>query len=409
MTTPPSSATDFLAEVMALAGGERTVTCYQCGTCSGSCPTVRQMEYTPRQILRLIQLGMEDRLLRSRAIWYCLACYSCTARCPREIKITETLIGLRKLAAARGIELPGNLLALKGTLVDQYNISGDANDTRLIWSENLEEVAAAVRPALSGAEGPKRQAETVYFVGCVSSFFPVAYPIPQSLVQIMMNLDEDFTLLGGDEWCCGYPLYSAGMEALLPSFAEHNIATVKAIGARRLVVTCPSCYYTWTHIYPDLASSPLPFEVLHASQYLARLMEGGRLKLHDPSASLRTRVEQVVTYHDPCDLGRKSGIYDAPREVISRIPGVELREMATSRENATCCGGGGDVQVVVESVTASVAARRVRQAERTGAKVILSACQQCKRTLASAARKEKIRLRALDITELVWQAMEFRT
>jgi heterodisulfide reductase subunit D len=393
MAVPQSSATDFLAEVMALAGGERTITCYQCGTCSGSCPTVRQMDYTPRQMLRLIQLGMEDRLLRSRAIWYCLACYSCTARCPREIKITETVIGLRKLAAARGIELPGNLLALKGALIDKYNISGDANDTRLIWSENLEEVAAAVRP--------KRQAETVYFVGCVSSFFPVAYPIPQSLVRIMMNLDEDFTLLGGDEWCCGYPLYSAGMEALLPSFAEHNIATVKATGARRLVITCPSCYYTWTHIYPDLASSPLPFEVLHASQYLARLMEGGRLKLHE--------VEQVVTYHDPCDLGRKSGIYDAPREVISRIPGVEFREMATSRENATCCGGGGDVQVVDESVTAAVAARRVRQAERTGAGVILSACQQCKRTLASAARKEKIRLRALDITELVWQAMEFRT
>jgi Fe-S oxidoreductase len=378
---------------MALAGDERTITFYQCGTCSGSCPTVRQMEYTPRQILRLIQMGMEDRVLRSRAIWYCLACYSCTARCPREIKITETLIGLRQLAAARGMEVPGNLLALKGTLMDQYNISGDANDSRLIWSENLEEVAAVVKP--------KRQAETVYFVGCVSSFFPVAYPIPQSLVQIMMRLEADFTLLGGDEWCCGYPLYSAGMEALLPSFAEHNIATVKAAGARQLVTTCPSCYYTWTHLYADLTSSPLPFEVLHASQYLARLMEGGQLKLHE--------VEQVVTYHDPCDLGRKSGIYDAPREVIGGIPGVEFREMATSRENATCCGGGGDVQVVDESVTASVAARRVRQAERTRAGVILSACQQCKRTLASAARKEKIRLRAMDITELVWQAMEFRT
>lgn len=390
MAIPQSSATDFLTEVMALAGGERTITCYQCGACSGSCPTVRQMDYTPRQILRFIQLGMADRVLRSRAIWYCLACYSCTARCPREIKITETLIGLRKLAVERGMEVPGNLLAMKGTLVDQYNISGDANDTRLIWSENLEEIAAAVKP--------KRQAETVFFVGCVSSFFPIAYPIPQSLVQIMMSLETDFTLLGGDEWCCGYPLYSAGMEALLPSFVEHNIATVKATGARQLVTTCPSCYYTWTHIYPDLTSSPLPFEVLHASQFLARLVEKGQLRLQE--------MEQVVTYHDPCDLGRKSGIYDAPREVIGSIPGVEFREMASSRENATCCGGGGDVQVVDASVTAVVAARRVRQAERTGAKVILSACQQCKRTLASAARKEKIRLRVMDITELVWRAME---
>jgi len=143
------------------------------------------------------------------------------------------MIGLRKLASAKGMEVPQNLLAMESTLIDRYNISGDANEARLIWSENLNEIAAAVKP--------KRQADTVYFVGCVSSFFPVAYSIPQSLVQIMMNLGEDFTILGSEERCCGYPLYSAGMEEQLFSFAEHNMATVKAAGARRLVVTCPSC------------------------------------------------------------------------------------------------------------------------------------------------------------------------
>jgi Fe-S oxidoreductase len=139
-------------------------------------------------------------------------------------------------------------------------------------------------------------------------------------------------------------------------------------------------------------------EVLHASEYLARLLEAGRLK---PGA-----IEQVVTYHDPCDLGRKSGVFDAPRQVIEAVPGVELREMDASREQALCCGGGGDVQIVDERVTASVADRRLGQAQQTGAKYILSACQQCKRTLMAAARRNRVRVRVMDLAELVWQAID---
>jgi Fe-S oxidoreductase len=170
------------------------------------------------------------------------------------------------------------------------------------------------------------------------------------------------------------------------------------MGAKTLVTTCPSCYYTWQHIYPRLGARPFGFEVLHASQYLARLAEAGQLKLGS--------VEQVVTYHDPCDLGRKSGEYDAPRRVIEAIPGVEFREMEATRENAMCCGGGGDVQMVDDSVTEAVAARRVLQAQKTGARVLLSACQQCKRTLMAAGRRAKARLRVMDLSELVWKAME---
>jgi Fe-S oxidoreductase len=178
----------------------------------------------------------------------------------------------------------------------------------------------------------------------------------------------------------------------------HNVAQVREMGAKTLVTTCPSCHYTWSHLYPRLDSTPLGIEVLHASQYLARLLEEGRLK---PGS-----FEQPVTYHDPCDLGRKSGIYDAPRQVIEGIPGVELREMGASREEALCCGGGGDVQIVDESVTQLVADRRLGQAQQTGARVLLSACQQCKRTLMAAARRNRVRVRVMDIAELLWRAME---
>ncbi len=384
------SEDDLLAAVTGLHGGERLVACFQCGTCSGSCPTAPAMDYSPRRMLHMLRLGLGARVLQSRAIWLCTSCYSCTTRCPREIKITDAMIGLRRLAVDRGLELPPNMITLRDTVTTRYNISGDDNASRLIWSQNLEEEARAFRH--------KRQARVVFFVGCVASFYPMVYGIPQAMVQVMGRAGVDFAALGGEEWCCGYPLFTAGMAGLVVELMAHNVERVRSMGAETLVTTCPSCHYTWSHLYPQLDPSPLGFEVLHATEFLARQVEEGRLKLGS--------VEQVVTYHDPCDLGRKSGIFDAPRQVIAAIPGVEFREMDACRDHALCCGGGGDVQMVDESVTAAVADRRLGQARRTGARVILSACQQCKRTLMAAARREKARVRVMDVAELVWQAME---
>jgi Fe-S oxidoreductase len=348
------------------------------------------MEYNPRRILHMLRLGLGERVLQSQSIWLCTSCYSCTARCPREIEISDTMLNLRSLVVSRGLELPPNLVTLRDTVTAHYNISGDDNATRLIWSDNLEEDTLAFRS--------KRQAEVAFYVGCVASFYPMVYGIPQAMVGVMDRAGVDFATLGGEEWCCGYPLFTAGMEDLVADLMAHNVARVREMGAKTLVTTCPSCHYTWSHLYPLIDPSPLGIEVLHASQFLARLMEEGRVKLGS--------FEQVVTYHDPCDLGRKSGIYDAPRRVIEAVPGIEFREMDATRENALCCGGGGDVQIVDESVTAAVAKRRLGQAQRTGARVVLSACQQCKRTLMASARQNKVRVRVMDIAELVWRAME---
>ena len=384
------SEEDLLAAVLRLRGAERLVACYQCGTCSGSCPTASAMEYNPRRILHMLRLGLGERVLRSQSVWLCTSCYSCTARCPREIKISDAMLGLRKLVIERDLEIPSNLITLRDTVLRQHNITGDDNATRLVWSDNLEEEALAFRD--------RRQADVAFFVGCVASFYPMVYGIPQALVQIMDRTDIDFATLGGEEWCCGYPLLMAGMEGLGADLLAHNVNRVKAMGAKTLVTTCPSCHYTWSHLYPLFDSAPFGFEILHASQFLARVIEESQLNLGS--------FEQVVTYHDPCDLGRKSGIFDAPRHVINGVPGAEFREMTASRQEALCCGGGGDVQIVDESVTAAVADRRLDQAQRTGARVLLSSCQQCKRTLMAAARRNRIRVRVMDLTELVWRVME---
>jgi heterodisulfide reductase subunit D len=276
------------------------------------------------------------------------------------------------------------------TVTTMHNISGDDNAHRQIWSENLPHTPLGVRPR-------RRRAETVYFIGCVSSFYPRVYSIPQALVRVLERAEVEFTTMGEDEWCCGYPLYVAGMRDRATELARHNVRQVRRIGAQRIIFACPSCYYAWTHLYPELTDVS-GIQLQHATEFLADLLASERIALGP--------VEEVVTYHDPCDLGRKSGVYDAPREVLARIPELELREMAASGENALCCGGGGDVEVSDPTVSTGVAGRRLAQVEATGARYVASACQQCKRTLQEGARRNKIRVRAIDVTELLWRAVE---
>jgi len=364
-------------------------TCIQCGTCSASCPTAYAMDYTPRQLWNLIRLGLKDEVVNSRTFWLCTTCKACTVRCPRGIDLTQTMLMLKEYAVREGLKIPEGIGVLRETVSTKYNISGDENENRLIWAENLEH-----RP--QGLEG-RKGAEVVYFVGCVSAFYPQAYSIPQSLVQVLDKAGVSFTTMGGQEWCCGYPLYGAGMKDLVADLARHNLDRVRELGSTRLVATCPSCYYAWTHVYPEFVELPAELEILHATEYLARLLQEGKVVLGP--------VERVITYHDPCDLGRKSGVYDAPRAILSAIPGLEFREMASHGENAMCCGGGGDVEISDREVTGQVSVLRMQQVQETGAETVVSACQQCKRTLLTGARQAKIRIRAMDISELVLESI----
>lgn len=370
----------------------KMMTCIQCGSCSVSCPAGQLMDYAPRELWRLVRLGMRDEVINSRTFWLCTQCYACTVRCPRGIITSDTMLNLRRWAVAEGLELPAVLPQLKESVKTTHNILNEDNNSRLIWSENLEPVPEQLRDLKRG------QAEVLLFAGCVGAMYPMAYSIPQSLVQILEQAGITYTNLGAEEWCCGYPLYGAGLEEEVGELARHNIERARELGPKCLVATCPSCYHTWSHIYPQYSTDGFGFEVLHASELLAGLVEEGRIKLNE--------LDWVVTYHDPCDLGRKSGVYDAPRFIINSVPGMVFREMRNNRENALCCGGGGDVAMWEAEVTEDIAERRLEQAEATGATAIISACQQCKRTLLQAARKTKTRIRVLDVTELVWQAME---
>lgn len=369
---------------------KKLFSCMQCGTCSSSCPTAYAMDYTPRQLWQMVQLGMEEEVVNSQTFWLCTVCKSCQVRCPRGISLTDTMVSLKEYAVSKGINVPNGMEMLREMVTTMYNISGDDNATRQIWSENLPQVPLGVRPR-------RRTANVVYFIGCVSSFYPRVYSVPQSLVQILNRTEADFTTMGEDERCCGYPLYVAGMRDRLVDLARHNVQQVRRIGAKRVIFTCPSCYYAWAHLYPEVADVS-GIRLQHATEFLAELLMDDGLALGP--------FEEAVTYHDPCDLGRKSGVYDAPREVLTSIPGLELREMDANRENSLCCGGGGDVEVSDPTVSREVAGRRVAQVKGTGARYVASACQQCKRTLQEGARRRRIRVRAVDIVELLWRSLE---
>jgi Fe-S oxidoreductase/FAD/FMN-containing dehydrogenase len=325
----------------------------------------------------------------SKRLYDCTLCGRCGEVCPLGLDTRSLWVAARKEMVQLGL-YPEALDALRDTVTTKYNISGDDNEQRLIWAENLEKTPAGVRG--------KETAETVYFVGCTPSFYPQTYGIPQAAVAVMERVGLDFTLLGSEEWCCGYPLIIAGMGDAVTEMVKHNVEAVRTKQARRLLAGCPSCYHTWLHEYPEIIGEPLGFEVLHVSQLLEELLADGRLKLGE--------FPRSVTYHDPCDLGRNSGIYEAPRNVIRSVPGAKLVEMVENRQNALCCGGGGDVAMCNQELVEAVARRRLHQALDTEAQVLLSACQQCKRTLMTAARQEKARMQVLDIVELVARVME---
>lgn len=377
----------FAAEVV--ASPERLYTCVHCGSCTASCPTSNRMGVSPQQLLRMVRLGLREEVLGSQAFWRCTSCMACSAHCPRGVPVLETMIGLKAFSIRKGLRVPEDVGLLRRTIAQSRNVSGDPNGERLSWSANLPQ-------PLRGVAGAGR-ADVLFFVGCLGSFYPRAFAIPQAFARILDHAGVSYALLGPEEWCCGYPLQNAGLSDDLGELVEHNLEAVRRIGARTLVTTCASCFYSWGRVYPSFASLPEGLRVVHAVELLAELLDAGRIR---PSP-----LPRVVTYHDPCDLGRKGGQYDAPRHVLSRLPGVELREMANIRENALCCGGGGDVKIFSYDTTMEVARRRAEQALDVGADTVVSACQQCKRALTGAVRSMRNPVKVLDITELVFESL----
>jgi heterodisulfide reductase subunit D len=364
--------------------------CNKCGFCLPSCPTYvieKKESSSPRGRNAITRFAIENKLELNkdteRSIFTCLGCGACTAVCLSGVQTKDLIFRDRECQVGEGF-YPKIADRLVKALEGSGNISADDNEDRAEWQELIK--------GLPEDAFEKEHAEIVFFVGCVASFFPMVQKIPANMAQIMQRAKMDFSILGGDEWCCGFPLVGAGMPEKLSALKEHNLKKVAAIGAKTVVFTCPSCFHTWKHQYgTDL-------KLMHASQLIAQLIKEGRL-------ALKKAITVTATYHDPCDLGRNTGVYEEPRDVIQSIPGIRFKELPTNRKFATCCGGGGNLEMTDPELSGEIAQLKLDSIKDIGAEMVVTACQQCVRTMATRARRQKIDLQVKDLTELVLEAM----
>jgi heterodisulfide reductase subunit D len=364
--------------------------CNKCGFCLPSCPTylVKKSEaYSPRGRNAITRFAIENSLELNadteKAIFTCLGCGACAAVCLSSVQTKDLIFQNRECQVDRGF-YPKVAKRLVKTLEESRNISDDDQDDRAEWLELIKD--------LSEDAFEKERADILFFVGCVASFFPMVQKIPANMAKILQMAEVDFTILSGDEWCCGFPLVGAGMPEKLEELKKHNLQKVADVGAKKIVFTCPSCLHTWKHLYDT------DVELLHASQLIAELIKSGSLKL-------KNDIDVTATYHDPCDLGRNTGVYEEPREVIQAIPGLRFVELPMNRKFSVCCGGGGNVEMTDPDLSAQVAQMKLDSIKNAGAEMVITGCQQCVRTMATRARRQKTNLKVKDLTELVVEAM----
>jgi len=267
------------------------------------------------------------------------------------------MIALRRIATGYNV-FPASVKPVRTVssgLAAQGNPFGEDRKSRAAWAEGLS--------VKTFAEGM----EVLYFPGCYLSYDARLKKVAAATANILNKAGVDFGILGPKENCCGESIRKTGNEELFKRLARENIKTFIENGVKKILVSSPHCYHTFKNEYPEFSVN---FEVVHISQYLFDLLKEGRLKI-------TKEYGKKVTYHDPCYLGRHNGIYDEPRGVLKKIPGLEFFEMAESREESLCCGmGGGRVWMETEK-SERFSNLRLEQAIGLGAGVLATSCPYC--------------------------------
>jgi Fe-S oxidoreductase len=323
------------------------------------------------------------------------------------MEVLDTILALRAKCVEDGQGPMPEQRKYAELVEKKHNIYGNDHNQRFNWLPEDTRLS----------EG----ADTVYFTGCSTAYL---YPdIARDTVKILQAGGIDFNMMNTEEYCCGAPLWRTGQLAEARKLAEHNLEVFKKQNIKTLVVSCAECYGSFKGFYPRIAQ--FDFEVLHITEVIQKLLQRGKLELNN-------KQEMKVTYHDPCLLGRLSelyipwkgeikafgyhdppkkfrrgtnGIYEAPREILKAIPGLELVEMIRNAENSFCCGGGGGVPTAFSDFSLWVASERLKEAASTGVDAIVSCCPFCESSFRNAIDKNRSTLRYHDLTELVARAI----
>ncbi|MBN2187056.1 MAG: (Fe-S)-binding protein [Dehalococcoidia bacterium] len=363
-------------------GGETFKFCYQCGLCDTVCPWNRVRNFSIRKIVRQSTFGLPE--IEGEDIWLCTTCGRCPQRCPRGVGTIEVGVSLRRIAAEASI-FPGPINTIRASLATEGNPLREERAKRGDWAKNL-----SVKTFTEGME-------ILYFPGCYPSYDPRLKKVANATVNILNKAGVDFGILGSRENCCGESIRKTGDEELFKRLARENIKSFIDNGVKKILVTSPHCYHTFKNEYPEFRAN---FEVVHISQYLFQLINEGRLKLTG-------EYRRKITYHDPCYLGRHNGIYDEPREVLKSVHGLDLIEMADSREDSLCCGGGGGRIWMETAKGERFSDLRLDQALEVHADILATCCPYCIINFEDSklALDETETLEIKDITEIIQEVI----
>ncbi len=373
--------------------------CIQCGICGGACPLGHAMDYTPRRIIHLAREGLLDEVLRSTTPWLCVSCYTCSARCPSGLKITDLLFpALRDAAMAAGVQPPAEVKKALDSTYRYGNPFGEGPRKRLEWTKG----AGVPVPVVSQL---RRPVEVLWLVECYPAYHPRNQRQAQAMARLLTALGVDFAILGPEERCVGDCERLAGEVGLFDSLVEYTTSLLGRYEYGEIITGDPHAMNALRRIYPGAERRP---RVRHYVEFLADRLE--RLR-----PLLRGRIAARVAYHDNCNLGRACGIYDAPRDLLRAIPGLTLVEMAFTKETALCCGGGGAGMwldtMIWQTAHERLADRRIAHALAAGADILAVSCpfetSRFEDALKSTGSEGRLAVR--DILELLDESLTARS
>ncbi len=411
--------------------------CTECGRCQDACPAYtagqplspktlvmdlrdRMSEYpgalwkwqTPIMdrvpLLRRLALGVREppekalvgtdrrsAVLLDETLWSCTTCRACEQECPVFIEQVGQIVAMRRYLALEEGHLPDTLAQALRNTERQGNPWGQPRHQREAWAAGLDVPILADRG----------EADVLYWVGCAGSYDPRNQKVSQAMVQIFQAAGVDFAILGEEESCNAEWARRAGEEYLYQMQAQEKIETLKQYQFKRIVTQCPHCYNTLKNEYPKFgaAASDGRWEVIHHSQFLQELIAAGRLPLRGRWDGGR------VTFHDSCYLGRYNQIYDAPRQVLTSLPGVKITELQHSRQRGFCCGGGGAGMWMEHEVGQRVNDVRMDEILTLKPGLAAVACPFCLIMLDECVvrRNAEGSLALLDIAEVVARALSW--
>jgi len=382
--------------------------CTRCGECVKWCPTYAATDGKPGlaprdKILRWRQYmnksyGIKAKLFGPQEIpqseleefkddvHSCTTCGICGTVCESGINTVELWEALRANLVKKGIG-PYGKQNMFPKLIGQYH-----NPYLLDQKDRLAWVPDDVKI--------EDKSDIVYFTGCTAGYKQLTLAFATS--RVLNKLGIKFAMLGEDEWCCGSALIRTGqahVNDMMPlQVAKHNVEALQKKGAKKVLFACSGCFRAAKVDWPRLLGQELPFEVVHITEFLADLIKQGKIKWEKS-------IDKTITYHDPCHLGRHVGVYDAPRYVLTHIPGVKFVEMDRIKEFQRCCGAGGGVKAGLPDLADGVAQSRVKDALETKADILSSACPFCKRNLMDGRDSMKADIDVEDVIELVAQGL----